>query len=731
MSHKLNNIVLLNSRHFHAEMFFKRIAKAGYAVTAISCEDKAKLDEQSKAYGARPYSDWKKLLDDEKNIDFAICCGSHDELAGMLELLIEKNIPFCTEKPITDNIDRMKTIVEKVNGKKLFTDVALPLRFSPIIKAYEDFRKKNDTGKIVHCYFRNMAGGIERYRNWGCSWMLEKEKALGGPFMNEGSHYIDLFRHLTGEDIKSVQAAMNNGIYHGSIDDNFSSILETESGKRAVVEICYGYPTANNWRDMAAVINTENHLFTLFDQENPRVFKFEVRSRKDGSVETIDLLAYNQDVYGIYFEEMLSRFLDGKDGIIPVSNFLGTQIALANSYISAEGDRKIKCHDFGKKELLEMYSEIAEWLLENQVTEKNSKYLGSIYYPTEKRYCNRDTACLASTFMRQYRNTGDKKWLEHADLARKNVLSLQLENGGFPELRNLEQSDDGSAVNTSIVAENLIKAYRSGLPYDQKDLSALSRMADFELCLEWAPGAFYHDTEHLGIPQYAKRSWGKEGSKIDCHNTTALSAMMLQRIYYFLKENGCPARQEWLDAASRAVKHLISILNEEKHWPYMNDCKWIDVNHHGMTMYYLLQAGKYEPHCHDEALKTALLESGKWLTEKGLLHTEKGSKPDWAIQQSACIYFTWGYFVMAAPLACLGNIDPANRRYWYNEATELMRYVKTSLWNNQKYEEEGPMKVSEGGLTKGFAFFGQSLGWCLYQMDELLEETNCWPKGIL
>lgn len=728
MSNKLKNIVLLNSGHFHAEMFFKRISKTGYKVTAISCEDKVKLEEQARTHEARAYSDWRKLLDEEKDIDFAVCCGIHDELADMLESLIEKNIPFCTEKPVTDNIDRMKKIVERVNSKKLFTDVALPLRFSPIILAFKEFSEKNDIGEIVHCYFRNMAGGIDRYRNWGCSWMLEKERAFGGPFMNEGSHYIDLFRYLTGEEVDRVQAAMNNGIYHGSIDDNFSTILETASGKRAVIEICYGYPTANNWRDLAAVINTEKYLFTLYDQENPRVFKLEVRSRIDGSVETIDLLAYNQDVYGLYFEEMLKRFTAGNDGIIPLSDFLGTQTALANSYISAEGNRKVKYHNFGKKDLHEMYSEIAEWLIKNQVADKQSKYLGSIYYPTEKRYCNRDTACLASTFMRMYKNTGDKKWLEHADMARKSVLSVQLENGGFPELRNLEQSDDGSAVNTSIAAENLIKAYKLGLPYDKKDLSALSRMADFELCLEWSPGAFYHDTEHLGIPKYAKRSWGSEGSKIDCHNTTALSSMMLQRIYYFLKENNYPVKQEWIDAASRAIKHLISILNEDKHWPYMNDCKWIDVNHHGMTMYYLIQAGRYEPHCNDSALKKALLESGKWLTENGLLHTEKGSKPDWAIQQSACIYFSWGYFVMAAPLACLGNVDPANRRYWHDEVKELMRYVKTSLWNNPKYDEEGPMKVSEGGLTKGFAFFGQSLAWCLYQLDELIEETGNWIK---
>ncbi|MBU1736286.1 MAG: Gfo/Idh/MocA family oxidoreductase, partial [Verrucomicrobia bacterium] len=298
MSRKLN-VALLNSGHFHAGMFLNIVPNLGHKITAISCEDKKKLEEQAKAFEARPYADYKELLEDKSDIDFAICCGVHAEAADMLDMLVEKGIPFCTEKPITDNIDRMRRIVKNARNRQLFSDVVLPLRFSPIILAFEEFRKKNHTGEIAHCYFRNMAGSIDRYRKWGCAWMLEKARALGGPFMNEGAHYIDLFRYLTGEEIKSVQAGMNNGIYHESIDDNFSAILETHSGKRAVIEICYGYPTNNNWRDLAVVINTENYLFVLIDQENPRAFKLEAKSRKDCSSEIIDLRACEQNVYEV------------------------------------------------------------------------------------------------------------------------------------------------------------------------------------------------------------------------------------------------------------------------------------------------------------------------------------------------------------------------------------------------------------------------------------------------
>lgn len=188
----------------------------------------------------------------------------------------------------------------------------------------------------------------------------------------------------------------------------------------------------------------------------------------------------------------------------------------------------------GKKDILMMFNECLEWLGKQQVEDKTSRYYGSIYYPTENRYCNRDTGCATALFMRQYHITGEKKWKRKASIAKEYLLKVQLSNGGYQELRGLENSDNGSAVNTSIIADNLIKAFSLGLEYSSPDLKALERMADFELILEWKPGAFYHDTNHLGAFNDGRGcKWGKEGSKRDCQNTTALSSMMLQRIYYF------------------------------------------------------------------------------------------------------------------------------------------------------------------------------------------------------
>jgi hypothetical protein len=167
---------------------------------------------------------------------------------------------------------------------------------------------------------------------------------------------------------------------------------------------------------------------------------------------------------------------------------------------------------FGRTDVLGMFTEMVSWLGDQQVADEADPQFRSIFFRTEDRYCNRDTACAAAAFMRQSLLTGDTTWKRKAQFARDYVLDVQEPNGGYPEMRGRAKSDGGSVVNTAIVAENLIKAYRLGLDYDSRDLESLRRMADFVLTLEWLPGAFYHDTNHLGEfrhHQTGELLWGK------------------------------------------------------------------------------------------------------------------------------------------------------------------------------------------------------------------------------
>ncbi|MCE5322642.1 Gfo/Idh/MocA family oxidoreductase [bacterium] len=324
-------IAFAGARHFHAMMFLNTIKKMPHEIVAIADVDTAFIEEKSAAFGCRGYNDYKVMLDTEKP-DFVFSFGKHRDMAGILKEILARNIPVCTEKPITDDPDTMRSLAETAKKNGIYTDVALPLRFSPILLTINAFREKHDIGKVVHCYFRNMAGPVQRYVDWGNAWMIDKELALGGPFMNEGAHYIDLFLQIAGQPITSSIGFTTNHIYGGSIDDNTTVVMNTADGTRCVIEICYGYPTSNNWRDLACVVNTENYLFTLLDREEPREFALEIRSRIDNHVETVDLLPYEQRVYRVFTEETLNNFISGKAGIVPFDYYCGIVDVLASVY---------------------------------------------------------------------------------------------------------------------------------------------------------------------------------------------------------------------------------------------------------------------------------------------------------------------------------------------------------------------------------------------------------------
>ena len=373
---------------------------------------------------------------------------------------------------------------------------------------------------------------------------------------------------------------------------------------------------------------------------------------------------------------------------------------------------------FSKKEITGMFEEMAVWLADNQVYDENDPNRGAIYFPTENRYCNRDTACMARVFMRMYNKTRHGSWYKKATLARDHVLKVQKSNGGYPELRGLEESDQGSTVNTAIIAENLIMAYELGLEFDERDLAALAGMADFELTLEWKPGAFYHDTNHM---QAFGSRWGNEGSHNDCQNTTALAAMMLRRIYFFLERQNFAIRNEWLMASDRAIAHLIEGQDEDGQWPYLVGIQKKDAGHHGMSLLYFVRATGMAGISKRPDIVKALTTACRWLIDEALLQTKLGTKINWARSEGACLYFTNDYFIIAAALANAALIDETNGQEYLKESTELMRYVKTDLWNNCNYEKEGPAKLTEAGIKIGYAWFGQSMGWSVYHLDELLE----------
>ena len=94
-------------------------------------------------------------------------------------------------------------------------------------------------GDWVTLKFKYITGSPERYRKWGCKWMLEREKSGGGCTINLAVHYIDLFQYLTKEGIKEVRGFLSNKMFREEIEDYSLLLLKSDKGTLGEIESGY------------------------------------------------------------------------------------------------------------------------------------------------------------------------------------------------------------------------------------------------------------------------------------------------------------------------------------------------------------------------------------------------------------------------------------------------------------------------------------------------------------
>ena len=106
-------------------------------------------------------------------------------------------------------------------------------------------------GPLSHIYVRINRPGPARYPAWDCPWMLDPAEAGGGSLRNLGSHGMDMFLHLTGEDAKVTGAQVSRRAHQAPVEDYASVMLRSASGVLGTVEVGNNFPrdgTDGEWK---------------------------------------------------------------------------------------------------------------------------------------------------------------------------------------------------------------------------------------------------------------------------------------------------------------------------------------------------------------------------------------------------------------------------------------------------------------------------------------------------
>ena len=320
-------IAIVESTHWHAPLYLDALEDPGVRVVGLTDSAQQTGAALAKRFGCEVYRDLDELLDTQ-DIDFAFVFGRHIDMPVLAGKLIARGIPFALEKPCGIHASDVESLAASAEAKNLYVAVPMIFRLSDTLDIVGQNKSRPDFASI-----RFMAGPPSRYQAAGAPWMLKRELAGGGPLINVGVHFIDLFYLLAQEDIESVSAVSSSEINRLPIEDFISIRMVTKENRVCTLECGYIFPSDKRiQREFSFSIRSPDAYYVSGDDQ------ILVRAKStDGQIETRKVPArLETDVYYPLFVRRVLK--EAGAGSVPVAGLRDASRALRvveAAYLSA------------------------------------------------------------------------------------------------------------------------------------------------------------------------------------------------------------------------------------------------------------------------------------------------------------------------------------------------------------------------------------------------------------
>jgi predicted dehydrogenase len=248
-------IAAIEVSHWHAlnDAAYLRhlVAMPDVQLIALQDSDAGIVARRAAEVGNPPtFTDHRKMLAAMRP-DFVLALGRHRQMAAIAHDLLDNGYPFLMEKPMGVNAAEVDAVAAKAARLQAFVAVPLAQRYGPFAIRARRLLAAGRFGPVSHIYVRINRPGPARYIGWDCAWMLDRAEAGGGCLRNLGSHGLDMFLHLTGEDAQVTGAQISRRAHDRAVEDYASVMLRSESGILGTVEVGNGFPrdgTDGEWK---------------------------------------------------------------------------------------------------------------------------------------------------------------------------------------------------------------------------------------------------------------------------------------------------------------------------------------------------------------------------------------------------------------------------------------------------------------------------------------------------
>ncbi len=235
-------VAILGLGHLHPRTYMPHLAATeGVEVVAVADPLEELRNGFAEDFGVRTYGDWRELLESEA-VGWALVFLPHDECPDAAVACAEKGIPVVVEKPAAADVEGARREAQACREAGVLFSTPYLWRYHPVCREMKRIVEAGLLGRIVGCEGRCAAGGIHRYVEGHSPWMLQRARSGGGPMMNLGVHWIDLFHWLLDDEIVEVQGRNVHVGREYDIEDNSFALATFGGGATLSLDISYTVP---------------------------------------------------------------------------------------------------------------------------------------------------------------------------------------------------------------------------------------------------------------------------------------------------------------------------------------------------------------------------------------------------------------------------------------------------------------------------------------------------------
>lgn len=190
-----------------------------------------------RAAGARPYSDWREMLDREK-LDLVGIAGSNAERAPAILACAGRKLNIVAEKPLAIEMADLQEIEKAVAQYGVRLTMLLPMRFSAPYLAMKQIVASGEIGEVAQI------GAQKSYKLGPRAEWMRHRNTFGGTIPYIGVHMVDLMRWASGRELVEASSFQSRIGYPEMLDmeNTTATLFRLDNGGVATLRMDYLRP---------------------------------------------------------------------------------------------------------------------------------------------------------------------------------------------------------------------------------------------------------------------------------------------------------------------------------------------------------------------------------------------------------------------------------------------------------------------------------------------------------